>query len=331
VILAPTRMRGLPRAEAERLACELLTEVDIADQVSAYPAQLSGGQQQGVAIARALRAGVALGLVAGGLVLGGCAGALREEVSRQGAGLVRLQAALEATRQDLLGLRSDVATLREALEGGRDRLAEQAQAVTGARAALDALVARTAATERRVEELADALSGLEVSIGALADQAARLEAAGAGGPLQRPGVRRGGGPVSPEELFDRGMASFRTGELGQAVLDFEELVEQHPGHPLAPSAHFWIGEAYFRTRDFEHAAAQYQRVIDLAPGGERTPDALLRLGLALRSLRREDRARGVWARLVRDFADSEAALRARALLREPGRAGGRSGAAAEPR
>jgi tol-pal system protein YbgF len=116
------------------------------------------------------------------------------------------------------------------------------------------------------------------------------------------------------------MESFRAGEMGQAVLDFGEFAEKHRTHPLAASAHFWIGEAYFRSRDFEHAAGEYQRAIDMAPAGERTPDALLRLGLALRSLRREDRAREVWARLVRDFPESEAALRARAVLRQPGRA-----------
>jgi len=99
------------------------------------------------------------------------------------------------------------------------------------------------------------------------------------------------------------------------------------GHPLAASTQFWIGEAYFRSRDFEQAASKYQKAIDLAPTGERTPDALLRLGLALRSLRREDRAREVWARLVRDFPESEAALRARAVLRQSGRTVG----PAEPR
>ena len=63
---------------------------------------------------------------------------------------------------------------------------------------------------------------------------------------------------------------------------------------------------------FEQAADKYQKAVDLAPSGERTPDALLRLGLALRSLQREDRARDVWARLLRDFPDSDAAVRARA-------------------
>ena len=54
ITLAPVRVRGLARAEAERFAMDLLAKVDIPDKAGAYPAQLSGGQQQRVAIARAL-------------------------------------------------------------------------------------------------------------------------------------------------------------------------------------------------------------------------------------------------------------------------------------
>lgn len=52
--LAPMRVRGMPKAEAETLAMEYLTRVRIPEQASKYPGQLSGGQQQRVAIARSL-------------------------------------------------------------------------------------------------------------------------------------------------------------------------------------------------------------------------------------------------------------------------------------
>ena len=52
--LAPIKVRGVARAEAEALAMTYLERIRIADQAHKYPAQLSGGQQQRVAIARAL-------------------------------------------------------------------------------------------------------------------------------------------------------------------------------------------------------------------------------------------------------------------------------------
>jgi glutamate transport system ATP-binding protein len=54
VTLGPVKVRGTPRAEADRRAGELLERVGVAEQAAKYPAQLSGGQQQRVAIARAL-------------------------------------------------------------------------------------------------------------------------------------------------------------------------------------------------------------------------------------------------------------------------------------
>ncbi len=52
--LAPMRVRGMSRANAEALAMQLLERVRIPEQAHKYPSQLSGGQQQRVAIARAL-------------------------------------------------------------------------------------------------------------------------------------------------------------------------------------------------------------------------------------------------------------------------------------
>ena len=52
--MAPCRLRGMSRKDAEELALSLLNKVGISDKAHVYPAMLSGGQQQRVAIARAL-------------------------------------------------------------------------------------------------------------------------------------------------------------------------------------------------------------------------------------------------------------------------------------
>ena len=50
----PLELSGVPKAQAEKRALELLELVGLKEKANAYPAQLSGGQKQRVAIARAL-------------------------------------------------------------------------------------------------------------------------------------------------------------------------------------------------------------------------------------------------------------------------------------
>lgn len=54
IMLAPRKVKGLAKGEAQDLAVHVLTQVGLGDRANYYPEQLSGGQQQRVAIARSL-------------------------------------------------------------------------------------------------------------------------------------------------------------------------------------------------------------------------------------------------------------------------------------
>lgn len=54
MIMAPVKVKGMPKEEAKKKAQALLERVGLGDRGNAYPVQLSGGQKQRVAIVRAL-------------------------------------------------------------------------------------------------------------------------------------------------------------------------------------------------------------------------------------------------------------------------------------
>jgi len=54
LMMAPMKLKKMPKEDAEKVALELLDKVGIREKANVYPQMLSGGQQQRVAIARAL-------------------------------------------------------------------------------------------------------------------------------------------------------------------------------------------------------------------------------------------------------------------------------------
>ncbi len=54
VTLGPIKVKGMTKAEAEKIAIPILEKVGLSDKAKVYPDSLSGGQKQRVAIARSL-------------------------------------------------------------------------------------------------------------------------------------------------------------------------------------------------------------------------------------------------------------------------------------
>jgi len=258
--------------------------------------------------------------------LAGCAspGSVRRLEDESRASQARMGELAQATDE----LRKELAAVRGQLEAARRDL-EQAvrDGDVRQREAVETMGKRVATAEKRLDALAGAVRGVEMSVGGLADQLARLEAvsatAGAAAARRearpRPATRAAPPSLAADELFARGMESFKSGELAQAILDFEDFVARNPSHALGGTAQFLIGEAYYNARDYQHATVEYRKAVDLAPKGEKAPEALLKLGLAYRALKRQDRARDAWAQLVQEFPQSEAAQKARVALREVSR------------
>jgi tol-pal system protein YbgF len=118
---------------------------------------------------------------------------------------------------------------------------------------------------------------------------------------------------NPEQEYQAALATFRSREHGQAVLDFVDFIAKHPKHPLAGNAQYWIGEAYWAQRDYRQALIEFEKVSEYGPA--KAPDALVKIGLCHARLRDASRAEQAWQRVIREYPKSEAAGLAQSLLR----------------
>ena len=116
VTLAPRKVHGVRRAEAEQQAHELLGRFGLAEHATKYPDRLSGGQQQRVALVRALATKPAL------LLLDEITAALDPELVGEVLTIVRDLAAAGTTMviaTHEMAFARDVATRVCFLDGGR--------------------------------------------------------------------------------------------------------------------------------------------------------------------------------------------------------------------
>jgi tol-pal system protein YbgF len=216
---------------------------------------------------------------------------------------------------DLHGQFAEVKKNQDAASRERSRLAEHVKAIDAQQAFVlvetKAVRQELDQLQKEVGQVASALRELRLAVEDVERKAATPPAAakpGSGGALE----------TSPEKLYASAMATFRSEEHGQAVLEFSELVDRFPQHPLASNAQYWIGEASYRQRDFRQALVEFQKLVDGYPQSAQVPEALLKLGLCHRALKDTAAARESFERVMKSYPGTNAASQARSLLSPPG-------------
>jgi tol-pal system protein YbgF len=115
-------------------------------------------------------------------------------------------------------------------------------------------------------------------------------------------------------MFAAALTQLRSGNDGQAALQFTEFVTQYPSHPQAAAAQNYIGEAFYRQRDFRQAAAEFQKTVDNYTQATPVSEALLKIGLCQRALGDAAAAKAAWEQVIKQFPKTDAARQARTLL-----------------
>ena len=292
---------------------------------------------------RALGALAAVAILAGGCASHGAVAELGSEVSKLRSQLAELRVAQEVTGRDLARVAPQIealdvrtsetqATVRT-MSGELQRFYKRAEAVDTAvdetRARVESLTQAPPAPPRPAppSPAPSAIAAVErprvpavpspavppsqpAAPVPLVPQAVPAESMPVQPPAPAPAAARAG---NPEQEYNAALATFRSREHGQAVLDFIDFIAKHPKHALAGNAQYWIGEAYWAQRDYRQALVEFEKVSEYGPG--KAPDALVKIGLCHARLRDASRAEQAWQRVIREYPKSEAAGLAQSLLR----------------
>lgn len=250
-----------------------------------------------------------------------------------GLALAALAATGCATRASFYRVQDDVNTLRSDVTALRDVQGLTTKEVARTQADLRTLQTQVAEMRTKVSETTTEAERLRTRVAVAEEElrkARQVSLAPAPQPAPPPSLppapvaavpaeprspMPAGRVATPEVAYNAALATFRAGEHGQAVLDFLDFIATYPKHALVSSAQYWIGEAYYLQRDYRQAIAEFQKVPEVGPGTSKAADALLKIGMSYQGLRDSASARQTWQRLVREYPSSQAATRARGLLR----------------
>ncbi|HEY4393840.1 MAG TPA: tol-pal system protein YbgF [Polyangia bacterium] len=110
-----------------------------------------------------------------------------------------------------------------------------------------------------------------------------------------------------KRAYDAAIALVNAKKYDQALDSLAAFLVKWPDHPYADHAMYWRGECYFARGDYARAADQFEGVVARFPAGAKVPDALLKLGMSQQRLGNQPRAREAYARLAKDFPQTDAA------------------------
>lgn len=113
--------------------------------------------------------------------------------------------------------------------------------------------------------------------------------------------------LSAEQLYESAYDHLNSGDLGQAILEFEEYVANYQELDLADNAQYWIGECYYTQNDYQQAIKEFQKVINYFSTGNKVPASMLKIGYSYYELGNTVGALEELRKVVDQFPDSEEA------------------------
>ncbi|MEW6996411.1 tol-pal system protein YbgF [Colwelliaceae bacterium BS250] len=100
----------------------------------------------------------------------------------------------------------------------------------------------------------------------------------------------------------------------QAIKEFSVFNKKFPNSSYSANAHYWLGQLLFNKGDLTTAEAEFTIVINNFKNSSKRSDAMLKLGMVAQKQQNNSKAKSIYNRLIKEYADTSAAQLAKARL-----------------
>jgi len=120
--------------------------------------------------------------------------------------------------------------------------------------------------------------------------------------------------IKEKDLYTAAYLSLKSGRYDEAILSFQDLLNQFPKGELVDQAYYWLGESFLSKGDLEHAIHAFLTLSQSYPNSAKYQPGLLKLGIAYQQKGRIGDAKAVFQRLIDEYPESRSSDRARTQL-----------------
>jgi tol-pal system protein YbgF len=132
------------------------------------------------------------------------------------------------------------------------------------------------------------------------------------------------GPLTPppgmkaDAVYTNAYRDYIGGNYDLAMQQFTDILKYFPTAAYAPNAQYYVGDIYYKRKDYDNAIQSFDAVLEHFSDNPRTPDAHLMKGRSLQALGKRDAAGKEYKEIVARYPDTDAAAKAKTLLKELG-------------
>ena len=122
------------------------------------------------------------------------------------------------------------------------------------------------------------------------------------------------GTQPADQLYKSALTDYMSAKYGLASSEFADLIRAYPDNPLAGNAFYYQGEVEYRGARFGNAVTNYDHVLNQFPQSNKVPAAHLHKGQALIQLKQGEAASREFRTLIARYPNSPEALQAKSRL-----------------